>query len=68
MFKIVLITLETAHGPQTKEQKVGTVKLKLLDDIGQDCAYEIPGVVYDPKSPYNHPGIPFNYIQVLCQR
>ena len=59
MFETVLITLETVHGAQTKEQKVGTIKLKLVDDTGQECAYDIPGVVYDPKLPYNLLGIPF---------
>ena len=52
-------TLETAHGAQTKEQKVGTIKLKLADYTGQECVYDISGVVYDPKSPYNLPGVPF---------
>ena len=44
MFETVLITLETAHGAQTKEQKVGTIKLKLVDDTGQECAYCLFGV------------------------
>ena len=45
MFETVLITLETAHGAQTKEQKVGTIKLKLVDDTGQEWVYDIPGGV-----------------------
>ena len=58
-FKDHSITTETANGTETKIKKVGTLHLQLTDDRGVNHIYDVPGVVYDPDSPYSLLGIPF---------
>jgi hypothetical protein len=37
----------------------GTIRLSLLDDLGELHQYDIPGALYDPESPFNLLRIPF---------
>jgi hypothetical protein len=53
------VTLITAEGRTTTIKKVGTIHLVLKDDAGKNWSYDIPGIVYDPESPYRLLGIPF---------
>jgi hypothetical protein len=53
------VTLVTAYGRTTTKKLVGTILLVLKDDKGKTWSYDIPGVVYDPESPYSLLGIPF---------
>ena len=40
-------------------KKVRTICLVLKDNAGKIWSYDMPDVVYDPKSPYSLLGIPF---------
>ena len=53
------VSVETASGIETKVKQVGTLRLELVDDNGIKYSYDLPGVVYDPDSPYSILGIPF---------
>jgi len=53
------VTVETASGLETKLNHVGILRLELEDDNGTKHSYDVPGVVYDPDSPYCLLGIPF---------
>jgi hypothetical protein len=58
-FERQIVTLVTAYGRTTTVNLVGTIRLILKDDAGKTWSYDIPDVVYDPKSPYSLLGIPF---------
>ena len=53
------INLVTAEGQSTTTKKVGTIRLVLKDDGGNDWSYDIPNVIFDSDSPYSLLGIPF---------
>jgi hypothetical protein len=53
------VTKVTAHGKTSEIMRVGTIRLKLRDDNGDEWTYDIPNVVFDPDSPYSLLGIPF---------
>jgi hypothetical protein len=53
------VTKVTAHGKTSDVMRVGTIRLKLRDDNGDEWTYDIPNVVFDPDSPYSLLGIPF---------
>ena len=53
------ITQIAADGRTTTVKQIGTIHPVLKDDTGKNWSYDIPDIVYDPKSPYSLLGIPF---------
>ena len=47
------------HSKTSQIMRVGTVRLKLREDNGDEWKYDLPKVVFDPDSPYSLLGIPF---------
>lgn len=58
-FKKHTIALATADGVTELTKNVGTLRLVLRNDAGKDHTNDVPGVVYDPDSPYSLLVIPF---------
>lgn len=52
------VSIETAHGTQSKVKLVGTMRLVLTDDANEHHSYDIPDCVFDPDSPINIIGVP----------
>jgi hypothetical protein len=53
------VTKVTAHGKTSQIMRVGTIRLKLRDNNGDEWTYDIPNIVFDPDLPYSLLGIPF---------
>ena len=52
------ITLETSEGMSVSTKLVGVLCLVLTDDSNKHHIYDVPGCVYEPKSPLNILGVP----------
>eukprot|EP00956_Cyclotella_meneghiniana_P001276 scaffold1377_cov23-Cyclotella_meneghiniana.AAC.1 len=50
--------VHTSNGQNTPALE-GTIRLVLTDDAGDQHQYDIPGVLYDPESPFNLLGVPY---------
>jgi hypothetical protein len=48
----------TSNGQNVPAQE-GTLRISITDDQGVPHQYDIPGILYDPESPFNLLGVPF---------
>ncbi len=55
----VQVTVDTLENSQPRQQYEGIIQLELVDDSNAKQIYDIPGVIYDPKSNFNLLGVSF---------
>ena len=60
------VSVETASGIERKLKQVGTLRLEIEDDSAIKHSYDLPGVVYDPDSPYGTLGYTI-LERIFCQ-
>jgi hypothetical protein len=61
----VQVTVDTVENSQSRQQYKEIIQLELVDDSNAKHIYNIPGVIYDPKSNFNLLGVSFlaNFFQ-----